>query len=328
MKQRTQFLKHRSTALLAGLLLCVIAVASGTVSGIGQSAITSSSGISIDVATLSGNFQHPLDSAIDSAAINIYFTATGPNGPGVFHVPAAGGTATEVSAGHSFVAPNGIAVSSDDRHVYVADPQAWEGGAIFVVAINGGSPRVLHGTDGTVPLGLDVVIENGQEMIYFTGRDPDDGQVGVFKISATGAPHPTLVAKGAPFVAPDGVTVSRSGAVYVTDREANSPCSGSVFKITGKKIRKIVDDVRLGNPAGLALTLDESTLLLSAIQENSNRDQVLVVDLATLQTSSITQVVGRNHNDAGGLHRARYSDVYSWCGTSASKTGTVYKVAL
>ncbi len=279
MKHRTLARSNKlsATLLFAALLIGLAAAASATISGSDKTSASSSSGIAIEVATLSGSFQHPLDAAIDSAAINIYFTATGPNGPGVFHVPAAGGLATEVSAGHSFITPNGIAVGSDDQHVFVADPQAWEGGEILLVAIGGGLPAMVHGTERTAPRGLDVVIEDGHEMIYFTGQDPDDGQVGVFKISATGAAHPTLVAKGALFIAPDGVTVSRSGAVYVTDREANGPCSGSVFKITGKKIKKIVDEVRLGNPAGLALTLDESTLLVSAIQENSNRDQVLVV---------------------------------------------------
>jgi len=216
MKHRTFARSNRlsTTGLFGALLIGLAAAASATISGAYPTFGASSSGISIEVATLSGSFQHPLDAAIDSAAINIYFTATGPNGPGVFHVPAAGGMATEVSSGHSFVAPNGIAVSIDDQHVYVADPQAWEGGKIFMVATNGGAPVVVHGTEGTAPLGLDIAIENGQEVIYFTGRDPDDGQVGVFKISDPGATHPTVVVKGAPFVAPDGVTVSRSGAVY------------------------------------------------------------------------------------------------------------------
>ncbi len=325
MKHRRLSLKT-SAILLAVAFLGVIATLFGIFGN--QAAAVSGSSISIDVATLSGSFQHPLDSAIDSTAINIYFTATGPNGPGVFRVSAAGGMATEVSAGRSFVAPNGIAVSSDDYHVYVADPQAWQGGEILALAIGGGLPTVLHGTEGTAPRGLDVTIENGQEMIYFTGRDPNDDQFGVFKISANGAQHPAVVFKGAPFVAPDGVTVSRSGIVYVTDRETDGPSSGSVFKITGTKIKRILDDVRLGNPAGLALTLDESTLLLSAIQENSNRDEVIVVDLASLQTSFITDVVGRNHNDSGGLHRARYSDVYSWADSGVHKTGNVYTVAL
>jgi DNA-binding beta-propeller fold protein YncE len=270
--------------LLAWLTFAFVShVSAVPVNGVGGNAQNHATGNSalksIDVATTGGDFQAPYDSAIDAYAQNIYFTATGPNGPGVFHVPAAGGTATEISTGHPFVAPTGIAIGSGNQHAYVADPEAWKGGRIFVLAVGGGMPEPLHGTEGTAPRGLDVVQENGHDIVYFTGKDPDDNQVAVFKIPASGASRPTIVAKGEPLIAPDGVTVAESGAVYVTDRAASGACSGSVFKITRNKIRKLVDDVILGNPAGLALTLDESELLVSAFQSDGDHDQLLVVDL-------------------------------------------------
>ena len=40
----------------------------------------------------------------------------------------------------------------------------------------GGAPAALRGSEGTAPRGLDVVREGGQEVVYFTGKDPGDGQ--------------------------------------------------------------------------------------------------------------------------------------------------------
>src|SRR5204863_316717 len=82
---------------------------------------------------------------------------------------------------------------------------------------------------------------------------------------------PAVVAKGAPLVAPDGVAVAGSGEVYVTDRAAGS-CSGGVFEIARNKIRRLVEGVRLGDPAGIGLTLDESRLLVSAYQPDGVHD--------------------------------------------------------
>src|SRR5690349_13311667 len=67
----------------------------------------------IKQATQSGDYSSPLDSTPDPEGTNIYFTATGPKGQGVFKVPAAGGAASEVFTGAPFVAPRGIYMSAD-----------------------------------------------------------------------------------------------------------------------------------------------------------------------------------------------------------------------
>jgi len=277
----------------------------------------------VDVAAQSGTFQTPLDSALDPDATTVYFTASGANGPGLFRVPAAGGDVTEILAGAPFVAPTGIALGSDGKQIYVADPQAAADGGklgqIFVVAAGGSTPTMLKGTGGTAPRGMDVVREGDQDMIYFTGKDPADGQVGVFKLPAVGG-VPTIVAKGTPLVEPDGVTVTRAGVVYVTDRSTGGAGVGSVFKISGATVTPIVARVRTGNPAGVALTLDESILLVSALQTDRDSDQVLLVDLASLQTGSLTKVIDQNQH-AGGVHRARNRNVFSWADLTAGPGG-------
>ena len=308
---------------------------------------------SVSVATQSGDFHNPLDSTPDLNGTTIYFTATGPHGPGVFRVPAAGGAVTEVYTGTPFVAPRGIAFSTDGQYLYVADPSAGTGGQIFRLAPGGGLPSPVRGSAGTAPQNLYVVIQSGQQVIYFSGKDPGSGQAAVLKLAASGAAAPTVVAQGSPLVAPDGVVVTRSGIVYVSDRSASGGGIGKVFKIDGSVVTALVAQVRTGNPAGIALTQDESILLVSALQLNSLSDQLLLVDLHTGQTGSVTKVVSQNQNDAGGLHACPCSEqqaslggaksaslaqsvllgplqekteIYSWANTSGR--GQVYQVTL
>lgn len=302
-------------ALVLGAGLLAVAAA-GCGASPQQPALGNDSVQSVEVAVESGAFQGPLDSTPDADATNVYFTAASQKGPGVFRVPAAGGAATEVAVGQPFVAPRGLAISGDGKQIYVADQQA---GQIFVVPAAGGAPAALRGSEGTAPRGLDVVREGGQDVVYFTGKNPGDGQAGVFKLPAGGGTL-TVVAKGAPLVEPDGVTVSQAGVVYVTDRSAAGSGAGSVFKISGTTVSKLVDRVRTGDPAGLALTLDESVLLVSALQPDRDSDQVLLVNLSTLQTGSVTKVIEQNHS-AGGVHRARNKNVFSWADLTAGRSG-------
>jgi hypothetical protein len=172
---------------------------------------------------------------------------------------------------------------------------------------------------------IDVASEGGQEVLYFTGNDPSDAQAGVFKLPAAGAGAPTVVAKGAPLVEPEGVTVTRAGVVYVTDRTAAGAGFGSVFKITGGSATKIVERVRVGRPAGVALTQDDGVLLVSALQPDRPSDQVLLVKLDTLQTGSVTKVIGENQQ-AGGVHRARNRNVFAWADLTSGGRGRVYRI--
>src|SRR5438128_938541 len=82
-----------------------------------------------------------------------------------------------------------------------------------------------------------------------------------------------------------------TGVIYLSDRAAAGGSDGSVFKIDGSKVTVIVAKLHTGNPAGISLTQDESTLLVSALQLNSPSDQVLLIDLGTGQIGSITEVI-------------------------------------
>lgn len=270
----------------------------------------------ITVATQSGSYSTPLDSTPNLDGTTIYFTAKGQNGAGVFRVPARGGEVTALFTGSPFVNPRGIVISPDGKQLFITDPGAGNGGTLFLLSIQGGSPAPLQGSIGTAPQNLHVVNQNGQQTIYFTGKDPSGGQPAVLTLPISGGQMPSIVYKGSPLVTPDGIVVTSSGIVYVSDRSAGGSAQGKVFKIQGSSLSVIVNQVRTGNPAGIALSPDESVLLVSSLQPDSLADQVLLVHLKTGQTGIVSKIVGQNHNDAGGLHASPgQKSVFSWCGT-------------
>jgi DNA-binding beta-propeller fold protein YncE len=278
------------------------------------------------------------DTTPDPDGNTFYFTAIGPSGAGVYRVPASGGVATTVFAGPPFVDPIGIAISGDGRTLYVADPLAYAGsrrtGVVFALPALGGRPVAVRGSEGRGPRGVDV--DPSRDSLVFTargrvdfgaegkgtifGRALDPQGAAVYRLPAEGADAPGVVYQGPAIAQPDSLVVARDGAVYVTDRGGRSQF-GRVVRIAGGEVSTVVELFRPGTPAGVALTLDESTLLVSSLQPYRDRAQVLVVRLDTLETHAETRVVGANEQ-AGGLHRARNTGVFGWAG----RTNNVYRV--
>jgi DNA-binding beta-propeller fold protein YncE len=316
----------------------IVTTVSATALALNLSATTAraAGGPTIIPATLSIDYRYPLDATPDPDAKMIYFVARDKAGKarGVFKVRAEGSPVETVFVGAPFVAPTGIAMSTDGQHIVVADAGVGANQLFRLGIAEGSRPIAIPGTAGTAPRNLDVVLENGQVTIYFSGIDPQDKQAGIFKISIFGANKPVTVYKGAPLVQPDGVAVGPNNTVYVADRAAAGARLGKVFKIVGGKATELVARVRTGNPAGIALTKDGGTLLVSAFQPNSKFDQVLVVNTTTGATASVTDVVGKN-TAAGGVHRAHNVNVFAWADSEAPpppcckppiRAGVVYRV--
>jgi sugar lactone lactonase YvrE len=320
---------------------------------IGQGYLLFNDAISaFEPAATAGVFEHAFDATPDPDGNLIYFTATSAQGPGVFRVPATGGEVVPISVGIPLTMPAGLAISTGGETLFVADSQvdvAHDGaaikspavplsshreGAIFRlsaggVATSGDVATPVAGTEHTTPRGLEVVEENGAEMIYFTGftgSGPNDDQPAVMKVPAEGGPL-TVIAKGAPLVEPVGVTVDANGVVYVTDQAAGGNGLGSVFRITGGNVETLASPVRTGDPAGIALTLDESLLLVSALETNRDSSMVLVIDLVGGRQGVVNAVIGANIG-SGGLHRAHNRNLLAWCGVTTGGGGIVYRVEL
>jgi sugar lactone lactonase YvrE len=265
----------------------------------------------------------PFDATPDVDGMNVYFTAVGSKGPGVFKVAATGGAITEVFSGPPFISPFAICISADGTQLYVADAAAettsGDAGAIFAMPVGGATPAIVGGTDGLRPRGL----EFSGDQLYFTGSDSSGG-VGVFKMAAAGGPV-SPVAVGAPFHDPSGLTISTSGDVYVVDT-GSTTTTARVIRVANGTPSVFVDGISVGYPSGIVLSLDESQLLLSALDPDTGTDTILIVDRASKTVISDNMGIA-TFTEAAGLHRAKTKNVFAWADSVANQTGTVYVVS-
>ena len=260
-----------------------------------------------------GLYEMAWDATPDPDGKTIYFVANSEQGNGLFSVPAQGGDEVAVAIGAPFVEPMGVAVSSDGATIYVADAMATVDGAtgaIFAVPAAGGSATPLAGTIGSAVRGLEVKNVEGSDVVYFTGVDASDGQAAVMRVAAAGG-EVSILAKGAPLVMPMGVAIADSGTVYVADRNGSGEGWGSVFRIADGKVEQIAEYFRTGPVVGAALTLDQSLLLVSALDASHDSAQVLVISLATGDKLIANKGISQNRG-SGGVHRAHNRNFFAW----------------
>ncbi len=274
-------------------------------------------------ATMSGSFTSPMDATPDPTGAIIYFTAVDANGNGaVFSVLASGGAATELFGGSPFAAPFGISISDDGSELYIADPGADMStvngrGAVFALPSAGGTPASVPGTEGTLPRGVDV----SKGILYFTSTtDVTNHLAGVSSIPAGGG-SPTVLASGAPFDDPSGVVVTQSGDVYVLDTSAAMSHLASIIKVSGGVATTFASDINVGYPSGITITMDQSQLIVSAIDPTSRTDVVDFINIATNTITTFNDQISTFHESAG-LHRARNANVLGWADSTASTMNT------
>jgi len=270
----------------------------------------------------------PFDAALSGDGKTVYITGTDKSSgnTGVFSVditdPAHPGAPKVVSADAAFVAPFGIAVSADDKTLFVADPAAGtvDGvGVVFQVSASGGAPSAVSGTAGLSPRGLEIA----GDQLYITGRGAD-GKAGLFKIAAAGGSLTTL-ASGEPFDEPDSVAVTHDGTTqYVLDASAGTGHTAAIIKISGGTASVFVDHVKVGFPPGISLTPDEATLLVSALDSSNLNDAVYAVNVAdkSMTPSAINSAIS-GFNASAGLHCSRTQIKCVWA-DSLANGGTVY----
>lgn len=267
------------------------------------------SGASPFVAIASGMV--PLDTAPDATGETIYILGSDGEGtPALFSVPVEGGTVTEIHSGAPFVEPYGIAVG--DGVVYVADPEA---GALFAVSVPDGAVSTV--TEELRPMGAEIGTD-GSVVVAGTGASGDPG---VYSVTPDGVVSTVL--EGAPFIEPCSVAVAADGTLYVSD-SPDQAARGRILRVTGVTGEVFAEGLWLGSPAGLAVSLDQSTLVASALSMGGT-DQVYLFSVADGSYEVLDEGIEEN-TDAGGVHRAAEAPLLSWADSTAGGSGRVYKV--
>jgi hypothetical protein len=229
--------------------------------------------------------------------------------------------------GAGLVSPVDIDVSLDEKTLFVADFAGGVGGfgAIASVPVSGGSPSFA--AEGFLPRSV-TVAPGGQ--VFFSGVDPASGLPGVFQLEGGQA---TAVFTGAPLLDPSGIAVFNDGRLLVADTGAfdggNGPVlssQGNIVLINAGQASTFAGSFATGFPAGIALSLDESTLLVSA--ENKDRsDTLFLVDVAdpAAAPKAVTASFSAFKDASAGLKRAHTEDTFTFASLSANG-GTVFRI--
>lgn len=248
--------------------------------------------------------ESPLDASPSPDGQTVYYTTN----KRLYRVAAGGGESTLLAEGSPLTTPWGLAISSDGQTVYVADPGS---NAIFVVPAGGGNPTILPGSEGTAPRVPEIIAENGNDQLYYSGVSGNEPAI--LKIAPAGG-TPTVIYKGNPLVDPSGVAIASNGTIYVADRAASGNGLGSLFQIHNGVAESIASNIRAGDPlAGLTLLQDESLLLASTLDPQNGTAQVIMVNLGTMELALFNKVIGNNLG-AAGLHRAHNGNFFAWAG--------------
>ena len=232
-------------------------------------------------------------------------------------------------AGDSLVSPLDIEASVDGRTLFIADYAGGSdgGGAIMNLPVSGGEPS--FSADGWSPRSV-TLGSNGK--LYFSGVDPELGEPGVFALSGDAV---ETVFAGAPLIDPSGIAVFDDGRVLVADTRAfdglpamtdGSASEAGVTLLADGRAQPFANGFATGFPAGIALTLDESTLIISG-QGPDRSDTVYLVDVKAPSSTptALTDVFSQYQDSSAGLKRAHGQNTFIWASLSFND-GTVFRI--
>jgi hypothetical protein len=275
------------------------------------------------------------DATPDPKGKTVFITGVDATGnSGVLSVPADGSNMAPatVQTGAPFVAPFGIATSTDGMTLYVADPGADGGndaGQIFSLPAAGGTaPTAVMGPTDYRPRSLDVAEKGGADTIFFTGTDKANGKIGVFSVPAAGG-SVTPVLEGAPFVEPSGIAVAADGTIYVSDALSPGTGQAAIIKIDTTNTATTLTTVAVGYPGGVGVLLDGTSVLASTTDPAKYTDIVLQIDAATpTMTTPLTTGIVAGSTEAAGLHRSQKLNTFAFVdgGSTGPMSGAVYVV--
>ncbi|MFT3775470.1 MAG: hypothetical protein QM820_59745 [Minicystis sp.] len=109
------------------------------------------------------------------------------------------------------------------------------------------------------------------------------------------------------------MAVTKSGTVYVLDAQGSKTHRANVYSFDGTSLTEFLPDVRVGYPSGLALGLDDKTLVISSLDATKGSASLLIIDIFSKEPSSLpTDGSLDTKFEPGGLHRARNAQKFAW----------------
>ncbi len=331
MKRDRRDRRLNSGMLLSGAVLMLVASGCSKSSDSGSKPDVNETISIAPAANDKATFTSPTDAVPDPEGKLVYFLATSPGeGSAVFRSATDGTGLTKLTAGAPLASPFGITISDDGQTLFIADTGAEtdteEGGMIFALNVAGGKPSAVPGTEGTRPRGIEVA----GDQIYFSGTLSTPAAKGkkatsvpaVFRTGIAGG-IATPVVSGLPLKDPSGIAVTAKGDLYVLDTSASASKRATVFLVKDGAATEFLTDVAVGYPGGIALSQDDSTLLVSGLDDTSARDVVFVANIASKEMTTFTKSIDK-FSESAGLHRARRAGVFAWADGHANKSGTVF----
>jgi len=155
--------------------------------------------------------------------------------------------------------------------------------------------------------------------------------------SGSGTPARVCVkVAGAPLVDPSGIAVLKDGAVLVSDTRLfdgvsdgttkSIPSEAGVVLIKDGQASIFATGFVTGYPAGIALTMDDKSLIISG-QGPDHSDTVYIVDVANPKAppTVVTDKFSAFQDSSAGLKRAHDSNTFIWASLAANG-GTIYRI--
>lgn len=294
-------------------------------SGSGSTGGTIGSGL---VANDPATFGSPFDAVPAPATGRVYFTGISPSsgyGQVFFVTPPATAVSTVANAGASatqFIAPLGLALSSDGATAYVADPSADNGtddrGCILKLATAGGSAGCVSGTERYAPTAVAIGNTGSGDTLYFVGTDPSSGARNAFQLPAAGGSVAALGGSG--FGNPTGIVADNAGNAYVID---SSGGFASVTALSTGSAQVLARGLRPGVPSGIGINATGTKLYVATLDPVANKDAVATIDVVT---KAVTYSANNGINTLGepaGLKQAGTATAYV---DSTANSGSVFLV--
>jgi hypothetical protein len=292
-------------------------------------------------ASTNTDFSSPLDATLSPDGKMAYFIAIVPEissevsetpmpaRAGIFSTPIGSeGSNTLLASGDPLASPINLDITADGKTLIIADTAAGAGeadhGLLFTLSASGGSLEVVDSTVGYRARGMSVVNQDWKDTAYFTGNDPADGMAGVFALDIkTGSV--STVSKSELFADPSGLVVADNGDIYVVDTQTGGALANVIKIPKGMDAEELLTDLRVGYPAGIAMSKDQQILIISALDPVTGKDVVLRRDLKANNTEAFNAGISE-FEESAGLHRAKDVESYVWADSRANGGGTVYVI--